>query len=128
MRVFYIGIFGLLGVFSRYFMGLAVGRALAPPFPYATFAINIAGAFLIGVVYVLGIERNGIPLDVRIGIMVGFLGGFTTFSSYCLEFARLIEEGEYWYAALYFGFSNVAGVLATFAGLVVARFLFRATT
>ena len=127
MRLFLIGLFGVLGVFSRYLMGLVVGRMLPAPFPYPTFTINIVGAFLIGVVYVLGVERAAIPTDLRIGIMVGFLSGFTTFSSYCLEFARLIEGAEYWYAAFYLGLSNAVGILATFAGLVLARVLFRGT-
>lgn len=123
MRFLWIGLFGVTGVFARYFMGLAVGRAIPNPFPYPTFFINIAGAFVIGVVYAFGVERAAIPADLRVGLMVGLLGGFTTFSSYCLELSRLLEESEYLYAALYFCLSNALGLAATILGLAVTRYL-----
>ena len=121
MKLLSVGLFGVLGVLARYLIGLGVAKALPSPFPHATLGINIAGAFLIGVVYVLGFERSVLPPELRIGIMVGFLGGFTTFSSYCLEVARLVEEAEYWYAALYFCLSNAVGAAATFLGLILSR-------
>ena len=94
MRLFYIIIFGTLGVLARYYLGLTVTRAVSTPFPLGTFLINMSGAFLIGVIYVIGVERAGISEDLRIGIMVGFLGGFTTFSAYALEAARLLEQSQ----------------------------------
>ena len=125
MKLLWIGLFGIAGVFARYASGLAIGRALPSSFPYATLVINVTGAFAIGVTYVLGFERAAIPAEVRVGLMVGFLGGFTTFSSYSLEVARLLEEAEYAYASLYFGLSNAAGFAATFLGLVLTRLLIR---
>lgn len=127
-RLIYIAIFGLLGVFARFYVGLSVTKILAPPFPYATFLINIVGAFLIGVIYVLGAERAAISADLRIGIMVGFLGGFTTFSSYCLEASRLLEDGEYWYSALYFVLSPILGLGANLLGLFLTRIITRGAT
>ena len=116
-----IAFFGLLGVFSRYFLGILAQRFMPSPFPYATFSINIGGAFFIGVIYVLGVERSFISPDLRIALIVGFLGGFTTFSSYCLEGVRLIEESRYFYAILYLGGSPFLGVIATSAGILMAR-------
>jgi CrcB protein len=127
-RIVLISLFGVAGVLARYLLGQAVGRALPSPFPYGTFVINVSGAFVIGAVYVLGLERSVISPDLRVGIMVGFVGGYTTFSSYCLEIARLLEDAEYWYAALYLGLSNVLGLAATFGGLGLARLLFRRLT
>ena len=121
IRVFYIAIFGLLGVFSRYYLGLGISKVLPPPFPYGTFLINITGAFVIGVIHVLGVERASMSPDLRIGVMVGFLGGYTTFSSYCLEMARLTEEAEFTYAAIYFLLSPVLGYLAALLGMVLTR-------
>lgn len=123
MKLFYIGLFGLLGVFARYFLGTFIGKYLVPPFPYGTFIVNLTGAFLIGVVYVLGIERSAITPDLRIGILVGFLGGYTTFSSYCLESLRLVEEAQYWYAAAYFIFSPILGFASVLGGTFLTRAL-----
>ena len=121
MRILYIAFFGVLGVFSRYYLGAAISKHLLPPFPYGTFIINMLGAFLIGVVYVLGAERASLSPDLRIGLMVGFLGGFTTFSSYCLEAVRLVEEADYFYAAVYLGVSPILGFMAAFLGMILVR-------
>jgi len=124
-RVLYIAALGLLGVFSRYFVGLLFGRFFVSTFPLATLGINVAGSFLIGVVYVLGLEHAFITEDARIGIMVGFLGGFTTFSSYCLDSSRLLESGEWPKLAAYFLLSPMLGLAATLGGLSMTRFLLR---
>lgn len=128
MRALYIALFGLLGVFSRYYVGLGVSKVLSPPFPYGTLLINITGAFVIGIIHVLGVERTSISADLRVGIMVGFLGGYTTFSSYCLETARLAEEAEYVYAAFYFIISPILGFLAALGGMFLTRFLLEGPT
>ncbi len=121
MRQIYIGLLGVLGVFSRYYVGLSVARVIHPPFPYGTFLINITGAFVVGIVYVLGAEHAVLSEDLRIGVTVGFLGGYTTFSSYCLEFVRLIEESEYLSAALYAVLSTALGFGGAFVGIYVTR-------
>lgn len=121
MRLAYIGIFGLLGVFSRYFLGIWILQLLPSHFPYGTFLINIIGAFLIGILYTAGVEYSVIQSDIRIGLWVGFLGGFTTFSSYSLETARLIEDAKYIQAALYITISPALGLLMTFTGMFLTR-------
>jgi CrcB protein len=119
-----IGLFGLLGIFSRYFMGLGVNRLLPSSFPYGTFFINILGSFLIGVIYVAGIERMHLSPQLRLGITVGFLGGFTTFSSYSLESALLFEREKILYALCYFALSPMIGLLFTFCGILLTRKIF----
>ena len=80
MKILLIAVFGLLGVFSRYWGALFVARYLPTQhFPLGTFIINIIGSFLIGVVYSLGVEKGVLSVDVRVGLLVGLLGGFTTF-------------------------------------------------
>lgn len=123
MRIVYIALFGILGIFCRYYLGLGLSRILSPPFPYGTFFINVTGAFAIGVVYVLGAERASIPSDLLTGIVVGFLGGYTTFSSYCMEAVRLLLEKEYFYASLYFMVSPFIGFLSVLFGIRLTRFL-----
>lgn len=113
--------FGVFGVLSRYYMDLGVSKVLGPPFPYGTFFINLIGAFVIGMIYVLGVERVAISEDIRIGLMVGFLGGFTTFSSYCLDVIRLIENDKYGYAIIYAALSTFLGFAATFSGMFLIR-------
>ena len=121
MRMIYLAAFGVLGVFCRYGVGLLVTRLAPGPFPAATLLINLAGSFLIGVVYVLGMERSTLSEPLRLALAVGFLGGFTTFSAYALEITRLLENGRPGLAALYLAASTVGGVAAASLGLLVAR-------
>jgi fluoride exporter len=121
MGLIYIGIFGLLGVFGRYFIGLFFNKFFQSSLPYDTFLINIVGAFVIGIIYVLGIEKAQITQELRVGIMVGFLGGFTTFSSYCLDAVRLFESYKYLQGFLYISLSPIVGTLATILGIFLAR-------
>ncbi len=123
MQLVWIGVFGVMGVYSRYFLGSWLSVQLSFFFPYATLLINVLGCFLAGVVYVLGIEHVSFSPEIRSAIMVGFLGGFTTFSAFGLEVTRLIEETEYSYAAVYLGLSCILGIGAVFAGLIFTRFL-----
>jgi CrcB protein len=121
MKLLLIGFFGLLGVFARYFFGLMVSKVFQTQLPLATFCINLIGAFLIGALFVIGQEKAMISHDVRTSIMVGFLGGFTTFSSFCLEALKLAEEGKLFYCFIYLGGSPVLGLSATYLGVFLAR-------
>jgi len=121
VKLLYIALFGLLGVLSRYFVFLRIEKLLNTPFPYGTFLINLIGSFLIGVVYILGIERALISEDIRIGIIVGFLGGFTTFSTYSLDVIRLIEKGEVLTAIVYASLSPIVGIGSAFFGIMLIR-------
>ncbi len=123
MTLVYIGVFGLVGVFARYFLNVFFSDFVASPFPYATLVINVTGSFAIGVAYAFGAERTGLPAEVTTGIMVGLLGGFTTFSAFSLEMSRLIEGGQLLQASAYLGLSAVLGVLATFGGLHLGRLI-----
>ncbi len=120
MKFLMIAFFGLVGIFSRYGINIFF-RETAGGLPVATFLINLLGSFLIGVVYVLGIERAAISDDLRMALMVGLLGGFTTFSAYSLETAVLIKNNQNALALSYVLASTVCGVVLTFIGIFLTR-------
>lgn len=95
MQILYIGIFGACGCLSRYFVsgwGYSLfGRSL----PYGTLLVNVLGSFLLGLVMAASLHSTLLPHDVRVGITTGFMGGFTTFSTFSYETFRLLEEGSY---------------------------------
>jgi len=86
-----IAIFGLIGIFCRYFINVLVKNVIKTDNFWGTFVINLVGCSIIGMMQVLKVQ-NGISQDLAVGIMVGFLGGFTTFSGFCLDTLLLIEQ------------------------------------
>lgn len=121
MQTTYIALAGVFGVLGRYIAAQSLTRWLGSAFPYSTIAINVAGSFLIGVVYVLGMERGILSEQAMRALMVGFLGGFTTFSAFSLETVRLIESGAPGLAAANAAASVTLCVTATALGFWVAR-------
>lgn len=119
MNLFSIGLFGLVGVYSRYGAGLLAARLFPGSFPYGTFFVNIVGSLLVGLAYATSTQH--LPGNLRLGVIVGFLGGFTTFSAYSLELTRFLEERQYAYAITYFLLSSVLGILAAALGLYLGR-------
>ena len=117
-----IAAWGVIGVLLRYGTDLFVQNSLRTSFPVGTFLINTVGAFLIGLTFSLSQLRPGILTPtLRIGIMVGLLGGFTTFSSYCLDFVRLYQDNRLATAWLYLTLTPLIGVAATFLGMKLAQ-------
>ena len=123
MRYLYLGIFGLMGVFLRYAFGLLTSLAPNVALPFTTLLINVLGSFLIGVAYVISFEYGYFSEDLRTGLLVGLLGGFTTFSSYSLESIRLMEIERWGLGVLYFVLTPLLCLLATYMGLKLTRFL-----
>jgi len=126
MRILLIALFGLAGVLSRYGLGLAIPRLAPAGFPFATLLINLLGCLLIGMAFVLGQHRLSAGFqDLWLAVTVGFLGGFTTFSSYSLDAFKLFEAGESLKALAYFGLSPLLGLACTYVGIQLARGLSR---
>lgn len=112
---------GAIGAMLRFFLGsLLVSRNLAP-FPLATFVINITGSFIIGFFLTLATEKLKVDPYLRLMIAVGFVGAYTTFSTFEYETARLFEDKEYLYAFLNVVLSFILGFAAVWGGMVAAR-------
>lgn len=115
-----IAVFGILGCWSRFFLTGVLQSMLGRGFPYATMTINIVGSFLMGFLSVYLLHGVTMAPALRIGILGGFLGGFTTFSTFSMEALLLAEGDERWKSALYVGLSISLGIAAAFAGTVLA--------
>ena len=96
-------------------------RLIGTTFPFGTLLINITGSLLIGIVAEYWAIKSGLPQPVRLFLMTGILGGFTTFSAFSLETALLWERGQPILAALYIGASVSLSVAALFLGLWLVR-------
>lgn len=115
-----VGAGGALGALARYAVG-EVLRPLGEGFPFATFGINVVGCFLFGLCYALHVDVWSKPQAV--GVLVGFLGAFTTFSTFAFEGLALIEQGRYLAFAGNALSQNLLGVLGVFCGLQAGRAL-----
>lgn len=116
---------GGLGSVARYLVGMATLRALGPGLPYGTLAVNVIGGFVMGCLAgILAFKGGGDQERWRVLIGVGVLGGFTTFSSFSLETALMIERKQYGVAAGYVAGSVVLAIGALFLGLLAARRIF----
>jgi fluoride exporter len=114
---------GALGACLRYFIGASFVTRIAPPFPTATFLINITGSFIIGFFLTLATERVNLSPHLRLAIAVGFVGAYTTFSTFEYETIRLIEARAILLAILNVILSVVVGFVAVWAGIALARTL-----
>ena len=109
---------GFLGAIARYGIGVVVGPTT---WPYATFVINISGSLAIGFFLTLASERLVIDERWRFFFPIGFVGAYTTFSTYEYETLRLIDQGHIASALSYVGASTVVGLLAVWVGALAAR-------
>ncbi len=110
-----------LGAVLRYALGGWANHRLGPEFPWGTLAVNVAGCFLVGLLFYLLQEREAAGETARAAVFVGLLGGFTTFSSYGLQTFALLRDGRAGSAALNVVASNLLGVLSGGAGYAAAR-------
>ena len=120
MTLVYVAIGGALGSMARHYaaerIGTWTGSAAA-----GIFAVNVAGAFLIGLFLALAEERFDWPLQIRLFIATGFLGGFTTFSTLSWQTREFLELRDFVAAAVYLAGSIVVGMAAVYAGGATAR-------
>lgn len=118
-----IALGGALGALSRYGLGLWISSKWSQAFPLGTFIINISGAFLLGFLNILFVERLTMSPIWRLGIGIGFLGAFTTFSTFSYEVIMLIEGGSFLTAGLYTTLSIIIGFTGAALGVSLARIL-----
>lgn len=115
-----VGLFGLVGVFARWSLDVLAGRWFEV-FPVGILAINIVGSLIAGAVYVMGTEKALFPQYLSIGLLVGFCGGFTTFSAYALQAFLLLEKGSLIKGLGYLFLSPLLGILGAYLGVISAR-------
>jgi CrcB protein len=120
-HLLFVALGGAGGAVSRYLMSNFIHASLASKFPYATLIVNLLGSLMIGIMYVLIVEKAVLHPDWRSVLMVGFLGAFTTFSTFSIETINLMQNGYLGSALLYIIFSVVVCVFAAWLGVSAAR-------
>jgi fluoride exporter len=116
-----IAIGGTLGCWARYGMTNLIQTIYGRDFPYATLSINVLGSFLMGFLFVETLERLTVSPELRTGILTGFIGGFTTFSTFSMEILLLAERGFAAKGLLYLLLSIGLGLAGAFGGAYIAR-------
>lgn len=116
-----IGLAGLAGTLLRYWLSGVVARQYGETFPWGTMAVNLIGCLAAGAIFFLTEERFVLSPTLRTVILIGLLGGFTTFSSYSLQTFALLRDGEFGLATLNVVTSNVLGILMVWIGYSVSR-------
>ena len=122
-RYLLIAIGAALGANARYLVGVWAGNRLGADFPYGTLIANITGSFALGFLLALGMERVQLSPEARLLLAVGFLGSFTTFSSYTVESVGLWRDAGLWSSVLNVAGNNLVGLLATVLGAALANWL-----
>ncbi len=123
LQIMMVGIGGALGSILRFLMSSVMVAWLGRDFPFGTLTINVLGSFLMGLLAIVLVEHLDLDAVWRTTILVGFLGGFTTFSSFSLETLHLFLADETFKALLYMGLSVVLCVGAAALGLKVGQHL-----
>jgi CrcB protein len=121
---FAIALGGSLGAISRYWVSTSTYSWLGNNFPYGTLTVNVTGSLVMGFLTVLLVQRFDVSDQVRLGLIVGFLGSFTTFSAFSMDTIHWIENGAVLKALAYVLVSVIACVLGAWAGLIGAKQLF----
>ncbi len=116
-----VGCGAIVGALSRFYLAANINQWLGTTFPFATLFINISGALVMGFFATVAIERSIISPDVRLMVAVGFLGSYTTFSTYTLDLEKLLTAGHWQVSALYWISSTLLGWLSLELGSYLAR-------
>ncbi len=119
-----IALGGSLGAISRYWVSTTTYSWLGSNFPYGTLMVNVTGSLVMGFLTVVLVQRFDVSDEVRLGLIVGFLGSFTTFSAFSMDTIHWIENGALIKALVYILVSVIACVLGAWAGLISAKQLF----
>lgn len=122
-KLLWIGVAGALGTLARFALGGLVQRFGGAGFPWATLTVNILGSFLFGVIWSLAEDRLLISGETRFIVLTGFMGAFTTFSTYMFETNTLLNDAEWGLAALNLIGNNAVGLLVLVLGLSAGRLM-----
>jgi len=122
-KLLYIAVAGAAGTLARYGIAGAVQRTSGSLFPFGTAAVNLIGCFLAGVLWTLAENRINMSVELRATVFVGFMGAFTTFSTFVLETGAMIRNGEWFWAFGNVAFQTIAGLALFFLGAALARLI-----
>jgi len=120
-KYFAVGVGGFVGSIARFWLAVYVGQRMGTRFPYGTFLINVSGSFLIGLVMTILTERTHLSPIYRYLIPIGFIGGYTTFSTFEYETLRATQEGQFTIGLINMVLSVLLGFLMVWTGAIVGK-------
>jgi CrcB protein len=123
MHWFAVAIGGALGAMARYAVSIWIFNATSHKFPYATLTVNVLGSFVMGILFVIIVERAALPAEMRGLLMIGFLGAFTTFSTFSLDALGLWQNGHLFVALVYVLATVVLCIVAISCAIWLARLM-----
>lgn len=119
-HILMVALGGALGASARFLISLGMSQWMGSRFPWGTLTVNLVGSFLMGLIFGIVSQKSNVPLHVQRFLMVGFLGSFTTFSSFALDNVHLLQTGPKW-MVFNMLFKNITGVLLVLLGIACAR-------
>ena len=117
VRLIFLMVFGALGTLARYGLDGWIQYRAGPGFPYGILTVNVLGCFFLGAIGQFGLNHLSMPPDLRIGLTIGLMGGFTTFSTFGWDSVRMLQSGEWSRALMYVAASVVGGLVAMVLGM-----------
>ena len=123
MKILLIGIGGFIGAIARFYVTKFGNSMLGEKIPFGTVLVNILGSFILGLVVTLSVEKMVISEDMKLMMGTGFLGAFTTFSTFSVETVYLLEARSYAPAFTYMALNIFVGITFAFLGILMARYL-----
>jgi len=121
LQIVYLGLFGGLGCIARYLVSGWTYQLFGRSLPYGTLVVNLIGTFMLGLLMEAALRSSFLSPELRIGLTVGFLGGFTTFSTFSYETLRMLEDGNYWGSAVTILLNVLGCLMAGSLGIYLAR-------
>ena len=120
-KILLVGIGGFVGSMLRYVSSRSIDEKFNSLVPYGTLTVNIAGSFVLGIIYAWAIRKTGNAENIRLFFGAGFCGGFTTFSAFAFENLNMLEQKLIASSVLYISVSLVLGIVAVFAGMALGK-------
>jgi CrcB protein len=117
VRIVLLIVFGAVGTLARYGLDGWIQYRVGSAFPAGTLTVNLLGCLLLGTIAEFSLNHISVPADWRIGLTIGLMGGFTTFSTFGWDSLRMLQDGEWTKALLYIGASVVGGIRAMMVGM-----------